>query len=406
MKKQFAFLLLAYCATLNVLSAQTEIDTAHRCLYNQLYFLEEPYIFARGDEAVDRMVADICLAAGVEQNFSVVSASIPGIAAITDDSGKYLLYSRRYVRRLQTSNPTLLYAILAHEIGHLVRGHQLDGSFRLREESAADEFMGRALFQLGQTGALREILDAIQYENFAYAPLLNFGMRNRMIAMGWNAADGVLRSNNNLGFLENEDNLENLPLPLFKLKGCPRSFDFPASDFSSCKLLRDVDRELSGTLKVLGYSQLSYYHVPNGFALLTPVEQIHKNGTALPDADRWKDYPAGGRFEGVLNYLSSLIVPRPGYFRLFIFLVSDQNVRNTGGTIQAEEARVWLQNGGFWLPEEIGSREFTSGHHITTLVFEFEAPESTKQLSELCVNQLLTPEEHLNKSGLMQVFRE
>lgn len=405
MKLQSALLCLAYFVQFGLSFSQTSIDTSHHCIYNQPHFQEEPYIFSSGDENLEKMVVEICQAAGVVQDFEVVSASVQGIAAVVDHSGKYLLYSRRYVRNLMSSNQSLLYAMLAHEIGHLVRGHELDGNFRLREESAADEFMGRVLYELKQTGSLAETLNAVRKERFAYAHLLNYGMRSKMIANGWNAADGLLRSKSNLGYLDNEINQNNLPLPLFNLRGCPQFYDMPSSFLSNCMKLEDVDHLLKSSLNQLGYSQLSYYYAPNGFALLTPVEQINKDGLALPGAERWKDYPAGSRFDGVLDYLSSLILPKPGHFRLFIFLVTDQNVRHSGQKIKADEVQAWLQNGGYWLPEVIGSQDFTPGHHLTVLVFEFQAPESTKKLSQQCSNQLFTPVEHLSRAGLLQTFR-
>lgn len=385
------------------ISAQSAIDTTRHCIYTETHFSEMPYFF-RGDETIENLIDEICESADVEKDFEVRNASISTIAAVIDDDERYLLYNRSYARKLLKDNPTLLQAMLAHEIGHLARGHKLNDEFRLREELQAAEFTGRALYQLKNAGSLERALNAVQQEDYAYRPLLKNRPLESAIKDGWAAADGMLRSKENLGYFENEDILESLPIPVFKLKGCPRTHQFDRDYFRHCKKLKEVDKILSDGIKELGYEQLSYNYLPNGYAMMTAVEQIRKDGTPLEGTERWQDYPAGGRFEGILDYLSALVLPRPGYFRMFVFMVTDQTIQRDPGHMDGKIARAWLKDGGYELPTSIGNEDFGDRHKITVLLYEFEASEATHMMEQRC-NALITLSQHLTKSGVNGVFR-
>ncbi|GJM32075.1 MAG: hypothetical protein DHS20C18_10760 [Saprospiraceae bacterium] len=388
------FLLCSYA-----LLAQTpSIDPSKRCLYTQAEFSDQIYFFGN-DPRVEQIVDEIIRATGIAKNFKVAAANIPSVAAVKDRSGNYLLYSLSYTRQLLPSNPDLLYTILAHEIGHFAREHKLDGKFRVTEESSADEFMGRALFQLRNFGSLYKVLQINRRAPFAYNYLYQNGMRDKIISNGWNTSDGIVKSNGNLGYLDNENNVEKLPLPLFTVKGCPRVHPFPIQGFTNCKTIKDIDQLLVRMLNTLGYEQKSYYYAPNGFAMLTSLEQIDRSGKPLLGVERWQDYPSVTGFDGIFDYLSSLVLPKKGYFRLFVFLVSDQNVDSQNGKLNAGDAKAWLREGGFWLPASIGDKLLTDNHRFSILIYEFEAPETTKKMKECC-ESLFTIKDHLNTSGI------
>lgn len=226
-----------------------------------------------------------------------------------------------------------------------------------------------------------------------------------VIADGWRASEGLVKAESNLGYLSNEDNRNDLPLPRFELNGCPRHHLFPTSLLEGCEQLKDVDNKITAALRALDYETHSYYYAPNGFALLTPIEQIRSDGTALEGVERWQDFPAGSDFEGILAYLASLVQPQHGYFRLFVFVVADRPIRNSGGDMGADEAKEWLKDGGGWLPPEIGNRLLTANHKISVYIYEFKAPESTKIIAEEC-DPFLTIREHLNRSGLQITLRK
>jgi hypothetical protein len=381
-----------------VIGQSLDINLSHSCLYSVETFEDPLYSF--GEEArVVSMVAEICAVTGVEQNFKVLSATVPTVAAVRDSTGNYLLYSPLYAQTLLTENPRLLYIALAHEIGHFARNHRLDGQFRLKEETAADEFMGRALFHLSAFSSLSFSLGIMKEESFAYHHLFAPRKRADFISNGWLAAEGVVRSNANLGYLDSQENQDALPIPAFKLHGCPRPFHFPQEVIANCATLADVDRLLQRAMQELGYDRHGYFHVPNGFAILTPIEQIEANGSALEGQDRWEDYPVGTDYRGILDYLSSLLKPREGYFRLFVFVVSDRNVPRVAEKMESGKAKVWLNSGGDRLPAQIGDQLVSPQHQASVFIYEFTATKAIKKIEEQCDN-LFTVADHLAKSGL------
>ena len=54
--------------------------------------------------------------------------------------------------------------------------------------------------------------------------------------------------------------------------------------------------------------------VPNGFAIVTQMEQYNKDGSLMSGSTyRWVDYPAQESFSLSWNYIKSLIYPKKGY---------------------------------------------------------------------------------------------
>lgn len=49
----------------------------------------------------------------------------------------------------------------------------------------------------------------------------------------------------------------------------------PESTFSGCKTLGEVECKLRTALDAKGYAQRSYFSAPNGFALVTQLEQYN-----------------------------------------------------------------------------------------------------------------------------------
>ncbi len=391
-----------FCTGASVVAQSLDIDLFHHCLYSVENFNDRLYSFGE-EPRVKAMVAEICAVTGVEQDFEVVSATVPTVGAVRDSTKNYLLYSPLYAQRLLDENPRLLYVALAHEVGHFARNHRLDGKFRLKEETAADEFMGRALFHLPAFTSLPFSLELMGLESFAYDSLYAPRKRAEFVSAGWLAEEGLVRSNANLGYLDSKENQDALPIPAFKLHGCPRPFHFPQEVIASCETLADVDELLQVALQQLGYDRHGYFHVPNGFAILTPIEQINADGQALKGEDRWEDYPAGTDYQGILDYLSKLLRPREGYFRLFVFVVSDQNVPRESEKMDSGKAKDWLRSGGDRLPVQIGKDTVSSQHKASVFIYEFTASKAVQRIREYCENRLPVID-HLTKSGLEQAL--
>lgn len=380
-------------------------NTAHHCIYTSLEFDGESYLLDN-DAQIENIVNEICKATDTPMDFELIHASVASVSVVKDNNKYYLLYSKYYCTNLLKTNPILLYAVLAHEIGHIARKHQLDNIFRISEESEADEWMGRALYKLKNTNSINVAIPAIKQETFSYEIFFPGGLRERIIRDGYHSEDGLARSKGNLGYFENKSNVDNSSLPVFELKGCPQFIDLPLGLFSKASYLKHINQQLISALDQMGYSQRKYYSVPNGFAILTPVEQISPQGDAIKGQARWQDYPSVGRFDGILDYLKSIIIPKPGYFRLFAFVVTDKNIKNEGGKVDKGQASDWLKEGGFWLPDPIANRAFTNNYHVGVFLYEFQATEAIKLLEERCNPNFLSIDSHLRQSGIMNALNK
>lgn len=391
---------LIFC-TFALLAQETlPIDTTSRCIYSGRYFGEALDRFS-GDAGVERMIARICAAAGYDKPpFEVVNATVPSVAAVVSGDKRYLLYDRAFFYELR-SDSMLAYALLAHEVGHLLRQHKFKKTSRLREETEADEFMGRILFRLEGVEKLEPFLDRLQAMPYSHGTV-PWEERKAAIVRGWKTSNAIIQGDKNLGFYDDKANNDNLPLPRFVMSGCPARVMVPDNKFSHCRQLKDVDKTLCAALDAKRYEQRAYYYVKNGFAVVTAVEQTKADGTLLNNDARWQDTPYKEKIDGLVSYLTSLMWSAPpAKFRFFVFVVTDQsNLDRRDGTVGASDARNWLQNGGLNLPESIGNLRYTNAHHVYALVYEFEAPETNKQIRVQCQPRS-TALTHLERSGLL-----
>ena len=86
--------------------------------------------------------------------------------------------------------------------------------------------------------------------------------------------------------------------------------------------LGDVDSILSNVLHGNGYVEQSYYAVPDGFALVTKLDQINTDGTSKALPDRWSIAPANVSLSyfSLRSYLPALFTAAPGDYRLIVLL--------------------------------------------------------------------------------------
>ena len=167
------------------------------------------------------------------------------------------------------------------------------------------------------------------------------------------------------------------------------------------KLLGDVDNKLRSALDNKGYTQRSYFYVPNGFALVTQLEQYNaKDATIRNDGTRWLDYPKQEGFSGIMSYISSFIMPNKGYFRLFVFIVTNEPFGGSKQKVSKSEASAWLNQGFNKLPNAIKNAPYTEGYAVTVLVYEFEVPESNRKAKQVCPTPLFDAQTHLKQAGI------
>lgn len=143
--------------------------------------------------------------------------------------------------------------------------------------------------------------------------------------------------------------------------------------------LADANQQLVNALSLAKYNQFDYYYVPNGFALVTPLEQIQTDGTPKNDPPRWNVKVQLSEDFSFMNYLKALFMGEKGYYRIMVFIVTDKPFSFTkSNTVSAIQK---LSGGINGLPIELGEQPYTSNHKCTVLIYEFEKQNSSDATS-------------------------
>lgn len=370
-----------------------QLNTQRRCVFSGGAMDEELYRFT-SDKEIDKQVAEIAALGGADSNFEVVQTNVENVSAVLDGEKRYLLYSLDFV---QKASKIEIFGALAHEIGHHANAHTFDPALRKTGEAEADQFMG---YILCLKGFSRPDIEAfVKKTPSSY----DIPAEERLPAVweGFSRAERALQISS-LPF-DDDPRLAELTLPGFPWPppACNARFELPETPFSSLKTLGEVERKIRAALDVKGYTQHGYFSVPGGFALVTQLEQYNgDDGSARNDRTRWLDYPKRDNFAGVLDYLKSFVMPQKGYFRLFVFVVTNRSFGGGTTRVSKEQAAAWLGQGFNKLPDSLAGAAFSSGYGVTALVYEFEVPESNRKPVQICPTPRFDAKTHLVKSGI------
>jgi len=157
----------------------------------------------------------------------------------------------------------------------------------------------------------------------------------------------------------------------------PAPSTFLKLDFDSLKnvdRLGDINSLIIESLHKAGYQLRpnKYFYTPNGFALVTQIEQIDCEGKPLETPNRWtinisefeKDF-------NLIDYLRNLSVAKEGFYRIFAFVITDDMnpLHRIEPTIMEKEA--WLISGSIVLPDTIATQKLTNKHYCRIYVYDF-----------------------------------
>ncbi|NBB75495.1 MAG: hypothetical protein GVY35_17765 [Bacteroidetes bacterium] len=163
--------------------------------------------------------------------------------------------------------------------------------------------------------------------------------------------------------------------------------------------LGQVNDRLVQALDAAGYVEKSYFAVPDGFALVTRLEQIRPDGTPLDPPDRWSAVAGPLREFSLRAFLRALFTSNPGHFRILVFVATPHPFSQSDQEVSQEEATEWLNVGFNRLPDAMARQLYTRAYRMTALVYEFEQPESDDAL--LVTPGRLTARTHLARSGVL-----
>ena len=162
-------------------------------------------------------------------------------------------------------------------------------------------------------------------------------------------------------------------------------------------LLGDVDDVISRALQSSGYVEKSYFSVPDGFALVTRLEQINSDGTPKAE-ERWSTEVGPLRSFSLEEFFRALLLANPGFFRTTVFVITPHPFSQADVDVPRDIVEGWLREGLNILPHSIAELEYDSLFTTTALIYEFEQPRSRDTVFQ---SYNFTGIEHLTKSGIM-----
>jgi hypothetical protein len=146
------------------------------------------------------IINDIMSVINIQQNFTVASTSqVENAAAVVYQNQRYILYNPSFIDKLDkvANDKWASISVLAHEIGHHLLGHTLDGrGSQIPKELNADEFSGLVLRRMG--ASLQQSQLAMQLISSPYASATHPGQKDRLTAIskGWNSTTTQTGNNN------------------------------------------------------------------------------------------------------------------------------------------------------------------------------------------------------------------
>lgn len=150
------------------------------------------------------------------------------------------------------------------------------------------------------------------------------------------------------------------------------SHTFEQNVFSKAKNLYEVSELIEGALKKGGYYEKSYYKIPNGFALVTRMEKMKSDGSPAVDEERWNvnNNNTGSGFD-LMSYFKSLFVAADGHYRIIVFMITPENMRQTEEEMTMAEAKKYLTKGYSRLPSDFKNIPFTDDYSCSALIYEW-----------------------------------
>ncbi|HZW82459.1 MAG TPA: hypothetical protein VFF14_03430 [Candidatus Deferrimicrobium sp.] len=167
----------------------------------------------------------------------------------------------------------------------------------------------------------------------------------------------------------------------------------------------DVDARISQALATAGYDEKSYYGVPNGFAIVTRLEQMNLDGS--PEySDRWVASlsPVTLTRFSLAKYLEALFGVPKGHYRIFVFIITSDIVIQSGTPVTQGEAQNWFVEGANKLPSDMETLPYTNEHTTTVYIYEF-VQSGVGANANQNIPSSVTGKQHLERAGLWNALQ-
>jgi hypothetical protein len=176
----------------------------------------------------------------------------------------------------------------------------------------------------------------------------------------------------------------------------------PRGIFEGLADQKEVGNILTASLDRAGYAERSFYRAPNGFALVSRLEQITTDGSPARAKLRYIMPDATAPFS-LDTYVASLFFAPKGRYRQIIFVVTDSSFATGKTELTPKAADTLLREGADRLPTGYKLMKFTQNHEVTALVYEFIKGENSHDVTVLIPSRIGI-RDHLDRAGLGPLF--
>lgn len=218
------------------------------------------------------------------------------------------------------------------------------------------------------------------------------------------------------------------PRPTMEMESAPvtgqaRSFKLPEfpwpppPDSTRLKIARDllvtgqpqpsngsVAARMEQALAANGYTQIGYYAVPDGFAMVTQIERIGPR--AFPAAkQRWSTQidPVSLIPFNLNAYIKALRGKNGGSFRVIVFTFTPTPFTTSDKVVPPEAAMAWVKKGATALPAELAAQAYGINTRCTALVYEFRISSLGASLQE---SSEFNGAQHLSAAGILKTLKQ
>ena len=136
--------------------------------------------------------------------------------------------------------------------------------------------------------------------------------------------------------------------------------------------LSQLSQEFEMAMNKAGYSSLSYFYVPCGFAIVSQLEQINPDGSPKKETERWSAQYQKAEVFDLSSYISALFTSKPGHFRVIAFIFSTQPFTQTAKEMSKDTAAILIHRGATGLSPKIEDFPVPESFNCNALIYEFE----------------------------------
>jgi len=192
MKNLYCFFFIAFLNIPIFSQSHIELKESNSCSINGRITSRNIKLFESNSNAIE-IIDNILSEIGAERSFLIFAGNVSNAVARVENGKRYIIYNPNFINHLIDVSQSYWSAIgvLAHEIGHHINGHTLDGlGSRPNKEIKADEFAGFVMFKMGASllEAQSTFRNNLMYQEFDSRTHPRTSARLEAIALGWQKA--------------------------------------------------------------------------------------------------------------------------------------------------------------------------------------------------------------------------